>query len=385
MKRIIYFLSGLYLAGVLFTSCKKDIASPINNIAPTNFNQAFNEFWNQMNVNYVYWDIDTTNWDSMYIRYQPVFSRLNINNNADLKKSVEYFRQMTDGLVDNHYNLSFFPNAIVDSSVNPALDRKFASGTYRARYSFIPLDTTHYLDNGFISGSYSNSTGSVVAACGTIHHKILYFTCSAFQLNQAYLSNTNNAVKNALQTFFDSVQNASSIKGIIIDVRDNLGGDVSDLSFLIGHLINTPLHFGYTRAKTGNGKFDYSPWINAYVTPQTGGKALNIPVIVLADYFSASMAEATTMAIHALPTGIFVGEKTWGATGPLSENSLYDDGQFTIPGFSFTYTSSVAFKYIDGNIYEGKGFPPDINVPFNHTAVISGDDPQLDTAINLVH
>jgi carboxyl-terminal processing protease len=381
MKRIIYFLSGLYLTGILFTSCHKDIASPINNAAPTNFNEVFNDFWNQMNVNYVYWDIDTTNWDNMYNRYQPVFAGLDIHNNNDLKKSIGYFRQMTDGLIDSHYNLSFFPAAIVDSSVNPALDRKIASGNYRNPYKFTTLDTTHYLNNGFIAGSYAGT----FAVCGTINHTILYFSCSDFGLEKAYLAATPNGVKNALQEFFDSVQNGIAIKGIIIDIRDNPGGDVSDLSFLIGHLINTPLQIGYTRFKTGNGRLDYSPWINAYVTPQSGGKAVNIPVIALADNFSASMAEATTMTIHALPTGIFIGERTWGATGPLASNSLYDDGQFTIPGFMFTYTSSVAFKYINGNIYEGIGFPPDIDVPFNHTAVLSGDDPQLDTAINHVH
>jgi len=381
MKRIAYFLSGLLLTGILFTSCHKDIASPISNAAPTNFNEVFNDFWNQMNVNYVYWDIDSTNWDSMYSRYQPVFAGLDIHNNNDLRKSIKYFRQMTDGLIDSHYNLSFFPAAIVDSTIDPAVDRKIAAGTYRNSYSFIKLDTVHYLDNDLVSGSYAG----IVAASATIQHKILYFTCSNFELNKAYLSASNNGVKNALQFFFDSVENSTTIKGIIIDVRDNTGGDVSDLSFLIGHLINNPLHFGYTRYKTANGKFDYSPWINAYVTPQPGGKALNIPVIVLADNFSASMGEATAMAIHALPTGIFVGERTWGATGPLADNSLLDDGQFTIPGFMFTYTSSAAFKYIDGKIYEGKGFPPDINVPFDHAAVLLNDDPQLDTAISLIH
>lgn len=383
MKRILYFLSPLCLTSILFTSCHKDISSPISTAVPTDFNQVFNDFWNQMNVNYVYWDIDSTNWDSMYTRYQPIFANLNLQNNADLVKSVSYFRQMTDGLIDSHYNLSFFPAAISNPSfeVDPAFDRKVAAGTYRTPYSFINLDTTHYLDPGVVAGSYAGT----VAACGTIQHKILYFTCSDFGLNAAYLSATPNGVKDAIQNFFDSLQNGTTIKGIIIDVRDNPGGDVSDLSFLLGHLINTPLHFGYTRFKTGNGKFDYSPWINAYVTPQTGGKAVNIPVIVLADNFSASMAEATTMSIHALPTGIFVGEKTWGATGPLATNSLYDDGQFTIPGFMFTYTSSVAFKYIDGNIYEGKGFPPDIDVPYNPAAVLLKDDPQLDTAVSLVH
>ncbi len=381
MKKNIHFVLIFCCACIFFTSCKKNIPSPINSTTPTSLDDVFKDYWNQMNVNYVYWDIDTTNWDSMYYRYEPIFANLNINSNNDLKKSIGYFRQMTDGLIDCHYYLSFFPNAIKDSIVDPASDRKRRSPNYRNPYSYTTLDTAHYIDKGFVSGTYNSS----FALCGTINDSILYFTCNKFDLNEAYLSSTRNGVQSAVQTFFDSIQSSYTIKKVIIDVRYNPGGDVADLSFLIGHLISSPLQFGYTRAKSGNGRLDYSPWIDAVITPQINGRSLTVPVIVLADNFSASMAEATTMAIHTLPTGVFIGETTWGATGPISENSLYDDGQFIIPDFLSAYTSSAEFKYIDGKIYEGKGFSPDIAVPYNAAAISFGDDVQLDAAINFVH
>jgi len=167
-------------------------------------------------------------------------------------------------------------------------------------------------------------------------------------------------------------------------VRNNHGGNLVDLDFLVGRFINKPLHFGYTHYKSGNGRLAFTPWIDATIQPQSAGKALNIPIIVLADEYSISLSEAVTMAIHTLPNGSFVGETTWGATGPIADNVLYDDGQFNVPNFLSVYTSSGAFKYIDGKIYEGKGFPPDVFVPYNLTALQTGDDLQLDKAISLV-
>lgn len=299
---------------------------------------------------------------------------------------MQYFRQMTDGLIDSHYNLTFLTNPITDSIVFPALDRKERSSSFHPPYIYISLDSLFYIDKGATSGIFVNSAkDSVFALSGTIQNKILYFNCNLFSLQEAYLSNTNNGVKNALQYFFNTLQNLpSNIHGIIVDVRYNRGGDINDLNFLLGHLISTPLHFGYTRYKSGNGRLDYTPWVDANVTPTQYVTVPNLPIVVLADNFSVSLAEAVTMAIHTMPNGTFVGETTWGATGPLTTNGIYNDGQFTISNFMFTYTSSAEFKYINDSIYEGKGFPPDINVPFNQAALQNGDDPQMDKAISLI-
>ena len=96
------------------------------------------------------------------------------------------------------------------------------------------------------------------------------------------------------------------------------------------------------------------------------------------------MAELTAMAIHTLPKGRIVGERTWGANGPLTANENLNGGQFTAANFLFAYTSSGMFKYIDGNIYEGKGFPPDDAVPFNLNSFQTSGDKQLEKALTLM-
>jgi carboxyl-terminal processing protease len=364
---------------VMLGACRKDIPNQISTQPPTSFGQVFEDFWNDMSVNYVYWDLDTTDWDAMYVRYQPLFARLTWGDSADLERSVGYFRAMTDGLIDHHYYMTFLPSILTDSIVDPAIDQLRGQPGFRPPVSYVNLDQRR-LDPGYVIGT----EGSLVALAGTIGDSILFFTCNQFALSAAWQSGDDNRVRNVLTYFFDHLSNPGGLKAILLDFRDNPGGDVSDLDFLGGQFIQQPLHFGYTRYKSGNGRLSYTPWIDTYVHPQVGASVPPLPLIILADRYSASLAEILTMALRVLPGCRIVGEPTFGATGPYTDNVLYDDGPFSIPGYLSVLTSSTEFEYLDGKRYEGKGFPPDYPVAFEAGALASGDDPQMDKALSLV-
>lgn len=388
---MISFFKKTYLTVIVFftiitLSCRKN-NSPTYVSYPTNFSEVYEDFWNKMNTNYVYWDIDTTNWDSVYMKYKPLFAQLDLYNSNDVKKSVEYFKEMTKNLIDNHYYISFQNTSIIDSNINPALTRNQKASSFHYPYSYFKADTT-YLDKNYLLGfDNSNSFNGVplITLSGTINQNILFFSCNHFALFKSYQSNITNGVKPVLQYFFNQLNNLPiSIKGIIIDVRSNQGGDLSDLNFFLGRFIDKPLHFGYTQSKSGNGRLDFTPWIKSYINPQPNAKQITIPIIVLADNVSASLSEVAVMAIHLLPKGKFIGETTWGATGPITNEEVFNTGQFTIRNFMFVQTSSCRFKYIDGKIFEGKGFPPDITIPFDMNSLSTGKDTQLEKAISLL-
>jgi carboxyl-terminal processing protease len=388
MKITRLLIIPVVLVILFISSCRKDfknVEKPENYIG-NSFSDVFDAFWNGMNNNYVFWSIDTTKWDNMYKIYKPVFAGLDINKTADVQKSVQYFRAMTDGLVDSHYNLSF-TSPIADSSISPAYDRKLRAGILRPAYVFYDYDAKYYLDSPYVHGqdSINVSNGDTTEAiAGTIKGNILYLGFNKFGLKNAYNA-ADNGVKSVLQFFINYLRNPPpGFKGVIIDVRGNGGGDISDLNFLVGNLISNKLTIGYTRYKSGDGRLDYTPWAPAIVTPQTGAKAVTVPMVVLTDIWTVSMAELTAMAIHTLPNGHIVGERTWGANGPLTNNEILNGGQFTAANFLFAYTSSSMFKYIDGNIYEGKGFPPDYDVPFNLNAFRTTGDTQLAKALSLM-
>ena len=416
MKQFIYnshkIIGGLALFMLCFSSCKKDITT-VNQSGSTltgNFNQVFNDFWNNMNNNYVFWSIDTTNWDNMYKIYNPLFSKLNLNDSTDETTAKGYFKKIVDGLADSHYTL--FPDG---DFIQPAHDRKlknpqfvenlFGSAPYSpsvdGKFYYTNLVDSLYLDSTskHIAIDTVSSNSNFMVVSGTINKgQVLYLSFSSFSLVSEYQGAFPKA-KDVLDYFFSQLKN-TAIKGLVIDVRGNGGGDLEDLNFLVGSLISSPLHFGYTRSKNGNGRLDYTPWADATITPTAGAAAYTKPIVVLADGESVSLSEITTMALKILPNTTFVGDTTWGANGPLTENAVFNAGSFNfgklgtdigsgnVSYYGNAYTSSTMFKYIDNKIYEGKGFPPDFDIKETLRTVFLPnnyvDDPQLDKAITII-
>lgn len=380
-----HLLAIIMLTGSLLSSCKKETAGPETH-TPANFKELFDQFWSEMNTRYLFWDIDKTNWEEMRSKYAPVFASLDLNKTEDVKRSVGYFREMTAGLIDGHYYITFQHPALRDSIINPSRDRKQRSPDYHPRVNYAPLVRTRYLYLDYAEGRDNTTDPSrqVYALTGMIGSDVLYFHCNSFFLYDAWSSSKQNGVKPVLQQFFSNLsQLTPAVKGIIIDVRGNTGGDISDINFLMGRLTGRNVQFGFTKYKNGAGRLDYTPWVPSYIKPVQGSAGVSVPVIALADNFSASLAESVTLAIKQLPGGKFIGERTWGANGPYAFNEqLYNAGPFKITGFMEVQTSSAAFKTIDGTIAEGQGIVPDIPVPFDRAAIEREQDIILQAALD---
>ncbi len=380
------------LALVSFSSCRKELTQVNNTTSYTasNFNDIFDGFWNGMNNNYVFWSEETTNWDAVYTKYKPLFAKLSIIDSADNETALTYFEEMTKDLKDSHYTLTF-PN--FNYQISPAYNRKIAINTVTpdSIYSlpaamFTTLIPKNYIDasslkKGADTVYFDGSPSLFTVVSGTIQNKILYLYFSDFAFGQSG-ANTYPI----LNSFLNTVRALpANIKGIVIDVRGNGGGSITDLDYLVGAMITKPLNYGYTRSKNGNGRLDYTPWAPAIVTPQSGSANITLPIVVLADHTSVSMAEITAVAVSTLPNGKFIGTTTWGANGPLAPQTYYNGGQFNIGSYLSVYTSSSMFKTLDGTIYEGRGIPPGIWVKETGTAYNSGVDLQLNAAITYIN
>jgi hypothetical protein len=108
------------------SSCRKEISQVNNpvNYTGNNFNDVFESFWNGMNNNYVFWSIDTTNWDRVYTTYKPLFAKLNLLDSTDNQTALKYFQDMTSGLIDSHYTLTF--TSLGNAQISPSYNRKLA-------------------------------------------------------------------------------------------------------------------------------------------------------------------------------------------------------------------------------------------------------------------
>ena len=344
---------------------------------PESMVELFDSFWHEMNANYVFWDIDSTDWDEVYQEFYHKFEQLDINNEDDIRYSVSYFREITEYLIDGHAAISFQHPLLLDSLIEPLFERKQNLGLLNNVYDYQLLDTV-YLDSGFIVGhNFLNQSNGIplTVVTGTINSDIIFFSCNFFGLAESYYSSNDNSAKQAINLFF-KLMDRDDIKGIIIDVRHNPGGDLADLNFLVGMLVNEPLAIGYSQYKNGVDRFAFTPWIPAQINPGTS-RSIEVPIIVLGDNYSSSLSEMVISAIQAIPKGTFIGETTFGATGPVVPFEIYNSGAFSVSSFLNVRLSSGKFKTLDDVIFEGRGVPPDIVVMHDSKDFVRGIDPQL--------
>ncbi|WP_343702822.1 S41 family peptidase [Chitinophaga sp.] len=411
MQRLIYIFFLLASTFIVCSyGCKKNLVvlNPPNQYTTAGYNDIFESFWNGMNNNYVFWDIDTTNWDNMYRIYKPLFAQL--DTARDKSKVRDYFRAMTSGLIDGHYSLKLLGSLGSPKTTiyPPGIQRSAEKRHHNRPPSLLKLygnisdnyfdENTAYFKRPYTYLYFSNPVDTTIFMFGKIKNapkseadNILYIKFNRFELKSGYGNRNSAVIRSVIDSFFSHVHDAS-VTALIVDLRSNGGGSLDDMHFLVGHLIDQPLHWGYSKYKNGNGRLDYTPWVKNIVTPQPGGKAFNKPVIVLVDVQSISMAEMTTLALKALPAKktVIIGERTWGGLGGLTgkyDSPNYNGGKFTFgfdPAYGEVYTPSGQVVDLDKRNYEGKGIPPSITVPYDEQSWLGIKDAPLDRAIQYI-
>lgn len=151
--------------------------------------------------------------------------------------------------------------------------------------------------------------------------------------------------------------------GIVIDVRNNSGGNID--SILIAQLLRRPWAFW---GKPDGSGIEYTNMQGAY----------RGHVVVLIDERTYSDGETFAGAVKSLGIGPLVGKRTAGAGIWLSDrNRVIDNGGVRIAEFA---------QYdINGNwIVEGYGVGPDYEVENGPYATFQGKDAQLEAAIGLL-
>ena len=205
----------------------------------------------------------------------------------------------------------------------------------------------------------------------------------------------NQAIVDAWKNWFDQIQEMKkngTLKGVIIDVRSNGGGFGNDFQFVLGALLPQDIQTGYSREKSGVGRYDYGPLLPdespALSAPH---ETITEPIVVLTNCMSASMSEVTALGAKALSNARVVGKRSWGATGALKDDPK--DYSLTYAGCIgeeqvtpvYIYLPLCAAFSLDNKCYEGVGVEPDIEVDFDVDLFYStGYDTQLERALQYI-
>ena len=207
----------------------------------------------------------------------------------------------------------------------------------------------------------------------------------------------NQEIVDVWNNWFEQIQEMKkngTLKGVIIDVRSNGGGYVSDFTFVLGALLpqDSKLQTGYRREKSGVGRYDYGPLLpNELQALSSPHEAITEPIVVLTNCLSVSMSEMTALGAKTLSNARVVGKRSWGATGTLSDDPKYYSvfyagciGEQNVTPV-YIYLPMCALFSMDNKSYEGVGIEPDIEVDFDlDLFCTTGCDTQLERALQYI-
>jgi len=390
-----------------FSSCKREILSRelLSNYEANTYGEVFKVFWNGMNSNYLFWDEEKVDWDSIYYAYKPKFDSLDVQPYSDstTNRCFQYMADMTKDLKDGQYAFLFWPGG----------DVNFEGKLYKNYISFIPKlfrtqqvreslpDTLfdyviqyNYLKN-FDYGVYRDPqtmepfqiiTGNLKKGS----KNVIYTSLNTFTLKESYDYNySTRPTRPVIKNLFDNIRK-SNMDALIIDLRNNRGGNMEDISYLAGQFTSKPVLFGYARYKSGTGRLDYTPQLPMIITPQSGANDFKKPIVILTDIYSSALCETVINAFKALPeTSVtIIGERTYGTAGYIMGDDVANGGNFNVGSFASVRMSNTAVKDIKGK-FNFTGIDPDIEINYTPASIkqmlSSGVDIQMEKAIQFIN
>ena len=164
-----------------------------------------------------------------------------------------------------------------------------------------------------------------------------------------------NGIREFIKYYYPQIRK----EGLIVDVRGNGGGNVSQM--IINRLRRTLLGTEFGRASDQTSTYPDAAFVG--------------PMVCLINETSASDGDIFPYMFRQAHLGPLIGKRTWGGVvGITGHGPLIDGGTVFVPQFASAST--------DGHyVIEGHGVDPDIEVANEPRDVINGKDAQLDRAI----
>lgn len=297
----------------------------------------FDALWSIIDQHYCFFEDKDLDWDEVGSRY-----RARIRPDMQYQEFFELCSDMLDELKDGHTNLSSW----------------FGTSYYRKWWSDYPqnfnwrLIQQYYLDFDYHTG-------------GGFSYKILADGKAGYCRYASFSMAASDSFINNMML------NMRDCKALILDLRDNDGGELTNVERIVSHFIVDPVCAGYIRHKTGPGHNDFSEPYGYYYDPAKGVRWLR-PVIVLTNRSTFSAANNCVQVLKDLPHVTTVGDTTGGGSGmPFSSN---------LPcGWSVRFSATPIYDAAM-NITEN-GIEPDIFVDMNPLDEFEGRDTILDVVI----
>ena len=333
------FISFIVLA-ILSSGCINDIVKPLT------VNQNLEDFevaWNQVNVTYPFLEYKKIDWDSIYTEY---YSR------AEAAQGDEFYGVLGDLLAelkDGHVHFQTEGGTIIYPYVPPR--------SLKDRKTFSLLVVLKYFDSDLLI------TGNKLFEYGILPGNIGYCYLPKFDQNKNFSSDYSVVIDYIKTT-----------KGLIIDLRNNPGGNQLYVQALMADLVSEQMSFPV--------QFRLGVQESTLIIQPSKGHHYNNPLVVLINGASASAAELAPEILKQLPNVTAIGDTTSGSLGFLTDRKDSSNSYCQLPSGNLIVTPTGYTLDYDGRQIEWNGVAPDIYVEQTEKDIENGVDKQLEYAIS---
>ncbi len=322
------------LSIVLLTSCHD--VEEFENDAQGNFDA----LWTILDEHYCFFQEKGIDWDDVYARY----SR-QVSPQMTQRELFDVCSAMLAELKDGHVNLT----------------SPFDVSYYTKWWSDYPQNFDwRLIEEHYFNFELRQASGMKY---GILKQNIGYIRYSSFE------SPLGEGNLDAVLSYLSTCQ------GLIIDVRDNGGGDITNVDKFVARFITERRLMGYLVHKKSPARNDFSEPYAYYIDPAPVGRIMwGKPVAVLTNRSTFSAANNFVSVMKSLPLTIIVGDVTGGGSGMPFTSELPI-------GWGIRF-SSCSVLDSDGNTTEFGVTPTDgCKVDADPVMALQGIDTILETAI----
>ncbi len=245
----------------------------------------FEALWQIIDEHYCFFQYKDIDWNAVYNKY-----KVRVNDQMTETQLFEICCDMLSELRDGHVNLS--------SSMD--------YGRYWAWQESYPKNYSDSLERLYLGTDYKIASGLKYRV---LDDNIGYIRCESFT---AGIGEGN---------LDDVMMYLALCRGLIIDVRNNGGGDLTTAERFAGRFVSERTHIGYMQHKNGSGHADFSDLEPQYLEPSSNVR-WHKKVCVLTNRSVYSAANAFAVWMHTLPHVTLIGDHTGGGSGMPMSNSL---------------------------------------------------------------
>ncbi|MCH5302208.1 MAG: S41 family peptidase [Prevotella sp.] len=302
----------------------------------------FEALWHIIDEHYCFLDYKRQeyglDWQAVYDKY-----RVRVSANMTNSQLFEVLTDMLAELRDGHVNLT----------------TAFDYGRYWSWYEDYPANFSDTLYRRYMGSDYRIAAG--------LRYRVL-------DDNIGYLRYESFSSGIGGGNLDEVLQYLITCRGLIIDIRENGGGELTNAEKLAARFTNERVLVGYTQHKTGKGHTDFSEPKPKYLEPSANLRWQK-PVCVLTNRHVFSAANEFAMYMKALPLACLVGDHTGGGAGMPFSSSLPN-------GWSVRFSAVPTF---DAQLQSTEfGIEPDYHVDLTDEDFGQGKDTIIEFARKLL-